>query len=325
MSGMMAVFWKELADYFSSKRFIILSLLVYVAGIITILLAAQNIRTMASGGTSSVFILLFLSAPGEFLRFFIERLSLFVSPFTFLFMLLIPFIGISFGIDSINSERTSGNLSRLLSQPIYRDAVINGKFLAGLIAMSILIASIVVLVAGMGLRMIGVPPTADEILRLFAFMLVSIIYGAFWMSLAVLFSVLFRNTTTSVLISVVLWIFFFVFSFFNIGQYIAGLIVPVGQSPGIDTLSQFETTYRLISRVSPFYLYGEAVQILLMPFITTANIATMLAGSVGTVNALSLGRSLLIVWPQLTSLIGLTALCFAISYIKFMREEIRAT
>jgi ABC-2 type transport system permease protein len=325
MSGMMAVFWKELADYFSSKRFIILSLLVYVAGIITILLAAQNIRTMAAGGTSTVFILLFLSAPQEFLRFFLERLSLFVSPFTFLFMLLIPFIGISFGIDSINGERTSGNLSRILAQPIYRDAVINGKFLAGLIAMSILIASIVILVAGMGLRMIGVPPTADEILRLFAFMLVSIIYGAFWMSLAVLFSVLFRSTTTSVLISVVLWIFFFVFSFFNIGQYIAGLIIPVDQTSGIDTLSQFETTYRLISRISPFYLYGEAVQILLMPFITTANIATMLANSIGTLNPLSLGRSLLVVWPQLTTLIALTGLCFAVSYIKFMREEIRST
>ena len=325
MSGLMAVFWKELADHFTSKRFIILSLLVYVAGIITILLAAQNIRSMAAGDTSTVFILLFLSAPEEFLRFFLSSFNLFISPFTFLFMLLIPFIGISFGIDSINTERTSGNLSRLLSQPIYRDAVINGKFLAGLIAMSILIVSIVILVAGMGLRMIGVPPTADEILRLFAFMFVSIIYGAFWMSIAVLFSVLFKNTTTSVLISVVLWIFFFVFSFFKIGQPIAGLIVPIDQSSSIDTLSQFEATYRLISRVSPFYIYGEAVQILLMPFITTANIATMLASSIGTVNPLSLGRSLLIVWPQLATLIGLTALCFAGSYIRFMREEIRST
>jgi ABC-2 type transport system permease protein len=321
MSGLMAVFWKELADYFNSKRFIILSILVYLAGILTILVAAQNIRSMVSGGTSTVFIFLFLSAPEEFLQFFFRWLNLFISPFTLLFMLLIPFIGISFGVDSINSERTSGNLSRLLSQPIYRDAVINGKFLAGLIAMSILIASIVILVAGMGLRMIGVPPTADEILRLFAFMFVSIIYGAFWMSIAVLFSVIFRSTTTSVLISVILWIFFFVFTFFRI----AGFIVPVEQSSGVDALFQFEATYRMISRISPFYLYGEAVQILLMPFITTTNVATMISRDIGTVNPLSLGRSLLIVWPQLATMIALSALCFAGSYIKFMREEIRST
>jgi ABC-2 type transport system permease protein len=187
--------------------------------------------------------------------------------------------------------------------------------------MSILIASIVILVAGMGLRMIGVPPTADEVLRLFSFMFASIIYGAFWMSIAVLFSVLFRSTTTSVLISVVLWIFFLAFTLFNI----AGLMVPVGQSSGAEALSQVEATYRLISRISPFYLYGEAVQILLLPFLTTANIATMLSSNIGTVTPLSLGRSLLIVWPQLVTMLALTALCFAISYIKFMREEIRAT
>jgi ABC-2 type transport system permease protein len=321
MSGLMAVFWKELADYFNSKRFIILSILVYLAGILTIFVAAQNIRNMVSGDISTVFIFLFLSGPEDFLKFSFSWFNLFMSPFTLLFMLLIPFIGISFGIDSINNERTSGNLSRLLSQPIYRDAVINGKFLAGLIAMSILIASIVVLVAGMGLRMIGVPPTADEILRLFAFMFVSIIYGAFWMSIAVLFSVLFKNTTTSVLIAVVLWVFFFAFTLFKI----AGFIVPVDQSSGIDTLFQVEATYRMISRISPFYLYGEAVQILLLPFLTTTNVATMISRDIGTVNPLSLGRSLLIVWPQLTSLIGLTALCFAGSYIKFMREEIRST
>ena len=325
MSGLMAIFWKELADHFNSKRFIILSILVYLAGILTIVVAAQNIRSMVTEDTNAVFIFLFLSAPAEMLQFFFKQFGLIMSPFTFLFMLLIPFIGISFGIDSINGERTSGNLSRLLSQPIYRDAVINGKFLAGLIAMSILIVSIVMLIAGMGLRMIGVPPTAEEILRIFTFIFVSIIYGAFWMSIAVLLSVLFRNTTTSLLISVVLWVFFFVFTLFNIGQPIAGLIVPVEQYSGIDTLSQFEATYRMISRVSPFYLYGEAVQILLMPFLTTTNIVTMVAGSIGTVNPLSLGRSLLIVWPQLVTMIALTALCFAGSYIKFMREEIRST
>jgi len=45
MSGLMAIFWKELADHFNSKRFIILSILVYLAGILTIVVAAQNISS----------------------------------------------------------------------------------------------------------------------------------------------------------------------------------------------------------------------------------------------------------------------------------------
>jgi ABC-2 type transport system permease protein len=39
---------------------------------------------------------------------------------------------------------------------------------------------------------------------------------------------------------------------------------------------------------------------------------------------LSLAQSVNIVWPHLTTLISLCAVCFGISYILFMREEIRA-
>src|SRR4030065_204390 len=198
MSGLMAIFWKELADHFNSKRFIILSLLIYLAGIATIYVAAQNIRTGITETTEFIFLRLFIVS-GETLPF---SLPFFLS-------LFIPIVGIALGFDAINSERASGNLSRILSQPLYRDSVINGKFLAGLVTLAILVVSIVILVAGMGLRMIGVPPTAEEILRLFAFIIVSIIYGAFWMSLAVLFSVFFGRPAPSHLASIALWIFLF--------------------------------------------------------------------------------------------------------------------
>jgi ABC-2 type transport system permease protein len=39
---------------------------------------------------------------------------------------------------------------------------------------------------------------------------------------------------------------------------------------------------------------------------------------------LSFGQSLLLVWPQVVGIIALAAVCFAASYIRFMREEIRA-
>ena len=39
---------------------------------------------------------------------------------------------------------------------------------------------------------------------------------------------------------------------------------------------------------------------------------------------LPLGQSLLVIWPQLTGLIAVTILCFALSYIIFMRREIRS-
>ncbi|MCX6008479.1 MAG: ABC transporter permease subunit [Chloroflexi bacterium] len=312
----MAVFWKELADHFTSKRFIILSLLIYLAGVATIYVAAQNIRSGITETTEFIFLRLFIVS-GETIPF----------SFPFFLSLFIPIVGIALGFDAINSERTSGNLSRILSQPLYRDSVVNGKFLAGLVTLAILVTSIVVLVAGMGLRMIGVPPTAEEILRLFAFIIVSIIYGAFWMSLAVLFSVLFGRIATSALASIALWIFLFLFMSM-IARAIAGAIVPIDQNSSLELVAHNDEIYRTISRISPSTLYGETVQVLLLPEMgnpssTLMMISIYAAGMIPS--PLRLGQSLLIIWPQLTSLIGLTALCFAASYIKFMREEIRST
>ncbi|MGA7678112.1 MAG: ABC transporter permease subunit [Dehalococcoidia bacterium] len=293
----MAIFWKELADHFNSKRFIILSILIYLASIFTIYVAAQNIRSGITETTQFIF-LRFFTISGE------------NQIFTFLFFLsfFIPIIGIALGFDAINGERASGNLSRLLSQPLYRDSVVNGKFLAGLVTLAILVTSIVLLVAGMGLRMIGVPPTAEEILRLFAFILVSIIYGAFWMSLSVLFSVLFKRIATAALASIALWIFLSLFVPI-IAQVVAGAN---GEIAGA------------IRHISPGVLYGEVTQVLLIPSHPTMFMISMYYTGLEP-NPLPLSQSLLIAWPQLTSLIALTALCFAISYIKFMREEIRST
>ena len=316
MPGLIAVFWKELADHFTSKRFIILFLLVYLAGIATIYVAAQSIRTGISDTTEFVFLRLFIVS-GENLPF----------SFPFFLSLFIPIVGIALGFDAINSERSSGNLSRVLSQPVYRDSVINGKFLAGLFTLATLIVSIVIVVGGMGLRMIGVPPTAEEVLRLFAFIFLSIIYGAFWLSLAVLFSILFRRTATSALASIALWIFLFFF-LSMIAGYIANASVPISQNSSAEILAQNDTIYRMVSRISPGTLYGESVRVLLMPEMGNASSTLMLISiyTAGLIpGSLSLEQSLIIVWPQIIGLVALTVICFAISYIRFMREEIRAT
>ena len=316
MSGLIAVFQKELADHLNSKRFIILLILFFLAAVLlTYFVTLPNIRGAATTGNQFIFLTLF-TVSGD-------------SPFNLLsfLYLFIPIVGIALGFDAVNSERTSGNLSRVLSQPLYRDSVINGKFLAGLATLSVLVVSMVVLVGGMGLRMIGVPPTAEEVLRLFAFIVVIIIYGAFWMSLAVLFSVFSKKIATSVLASIALWIFLFIFVAM-IARLIAGAVAPVDQNSSLDLVVRNDEIYRTISRISPSTLYSETVQVLLVPVMGSASSTLMLVsiytgGMIPT--PLPLGQSLLIIWPQLISLIALTAICFAASYIRFMREEVRAT
>ena len=315
MTGLMEIFWKELSDNFNSKRFVILFVLVYLAGVASIYIAAQNIRSTVDESTRFIFLNLFIVS-GEDLPF---SFPLFMSIF-------IPIIGIMLGFDAVNSERTSGNLSRLLAQPIYRDDVINGKFLAGLVMIAILIFSIVTLVAGLGLRMIGVPPEAEEVLRIFAFIFVSLLYGAFWMSLAIMFSVFFKKTATSAMASIAIWIFLFLFMSLIAGL-IANSIVPINDNSTVDEVAKFDTIFRMINRINPGTLYSESIQAILLPVMGSSSPTMMMIGIYSGLKPapLPIGQSLLIVWPQLVGLIALTAICFIIGYIKFMREEIRST
>lgn len=318
---MNAVFRKELADHLASWRFVILFVLVFLSAILAIYTATDNIRSVVTADTEFVFLNLFTVA-GE------GWPSILPPPFLFFLALFIPIIGIALGFDAINSERNSGNLSRLLSQPIYRDSVINGKFLAGLAVLSIIIVSVIAIVAGLGLRIVGVPPCGEEVLRLLIFAIISIIYGAFWIALAVLFSVLFNSPATSMLSCVGLWAFFFFFMYIFpvIPLAIAGASVPIDQNSSLEVIARYYDILGMVGRISPCTLYGEATNALLIPEMGSLNPILMLGALFGgrMLTTLPFNQSLLLIWPQIVSIIALAAVCFAISYIKFMREEIRA-
>lgn len=310
---MYAVFRKELADHLSSKRFTILFLLVFLAAVFAIYIALQNIRSVVTPSTEFVFLKIFTTS-GKSMPSFLFFLSLFI-----------PIIGIALGFNSINGERSSGNLSRLLSQPIYRDSVINGKFLAGLAVLGVMVATVVAIVAGLGLRIVGVPPSAEEVMRLLFFAVLSVIYGAFWMALAALFSVFFNRAATSMLASLAVWIFFFFFMSM-IAVAMANAMVPVDQNSSTELLLRNAEVQGMLGRISPCTLYGEATAALLTPELGSLNVALLVVTSVRgrLATPLPLSESLLLVWPQVVSIIALLAICFAVSYIKFMREEIRS-
>jgi len=290
ISGLLTVFHKELADIFTSWRFIILFLIIFAVGIVAIYIDAQYIKQSV---VEAQFIFLQLyTTSGQALPIFILFIAFFM-----------PVVGIILGFDAINSEQNNGTMSRLLSQPIYRDSVINGKFLAGIITIAIMLTSLVLLVGGLGLRMIGIPPTSEEAVRLMSFLIISIVYGAFWLGVAMLFSVFFRRVATSALASIAIWMLF-------------GFMGFMFMFPSFLQLGQRAFT---IMQASPVALFWQITILLLVPT------AAVQKGALVPTSALPIGQSLLIAWPYLVSIIALTVVCFAISYIKFMRAEIRST
>ncbi len=307
---MFAIVRKELADYVTSIRFIASFLLVIVVSVTGLVAASQGIRS-ANLPEGIVFLGLFTTS------------GPLTPSLTYLVSLLIPIIGIAMGFDAINSERAGGTLSRVLAQPVFRDSVINGKFLAGVVALSIMVGTMLLLVAGYGLSMIGVPPTPEEIIRLFAYFAMTIVYGAFWMGLAILFSIIFRRVAASLLFSLALWMFFSIFILL-IAPGIANVLVPTADGAQAELIRNVELQ-RMITRFSPNILFQEATTVLLVPLVRSLGMVSASQAAYMVPNPLSLGQSILLIWPHITSLISLSAVCFAASYILFMRQEIRAT
>jgi len=188
-----------------------------------------------------------------------------------------------------------------------------------------MIVGVVAIVAGLGIRIVGVPPTGEEVARLLAFVFISIVYAGFWLALAVLFSVFFRRTATSMLASLAVWIVFFFFVAAIAGA-VANASAPVDANSTIEALTRNATIEGALSRISPCTLYGEATIGLLTPEVGTMNSALYVMSyySGRMSNPLPLQDSLLLVWPQMVTIIALCAICFAASYIRFMREEIRS-
>lgn len=318
--GWRVVAEKEFSDHIVSIRFLILIGLMSLAAVAAVNAAAGGIRAASAGISADL--------PGLFLKLFaIQPESSRIPPFFELVGLLGPLFGIAFGFDAVNGERSQGTLPRLLSQPIYRDDVINGKFLAGIMVIALVLVSLTMMVAGLGLARIGVVPTLPEVIRLIGFIIASIAYIGFWLALSILFSVMFRKAATSALAAIAAWLVASLFALMLVGIF-ADLLSPLPQGPTLDEAIANERTQRNLSFIFPQTLYKESSIALLDPEKRTFDVLGFFSlqnpKSGAVPGPLSLEQSLSIVWPQVTGLVTLTILCFAGAYVSFMKQEVRA-
>ena len=306
-------------DHFSSTRFLLISALIVMVGVIIASMVGMSIQEEVKGMAKPTLLFLMLFTSTGKLFSFVQFIGFFG-----------PLIGIILGFDAINRERVQRTLSKLVSQPIYRDSIINAKFLAGVATIGIVLVAIVLIISGLGIRLIGVVPGAEEIWRLVIYLIASLLYIAFWLGISILFSVVFRSTATSALASLAVWIFFSFFISLGAG-FLADALAPLSQSgTGVDPemLLKHEGVRRITSLFSPITLYGDATSTILDPMRKTTQ-SLILMGPMERLsltrfqNPLPLLQSLIIVIPHLISIVAITLLCFGICYYVFMRQEIR--
>jgi ABC-2 type transport system permease protein len=311
-TGLGAVFLKEFADHLSSVRMRVLEGLIVLIGVGTLYSTIGDIKSITT------------SDPFLFLRIFTGAREAKLS-FPVLLSFAIPIIALGLGFDAVNSEFSRRTLSRVLSQPVYRDAVLLGKFLAALATLAVSLTVLWLFLFGLGLILLGVPPSGEEVARAFSFLGVALAYAGVWLAAAILFSVVFRSAATSALCTLGLWLLVTV-----IWSWVVGLIVDalapneLVRLLGIQSVEQLQWQLAL-SRISPNTLFIEAMLALLEPSTRTLGLVfpTDLIGAVPNA-PLSFGQSLLVCWPQITALVATVIGLFAVTYVIFQRQEIRA-
>lgn len=318
MYGLAAIYRKELEDHFSNVRFTLLLTVILMISLIMAFMTGAGLRKELEGFTKPalVFLMLFTSTGTLF------SLVQFVAFFG-------PLIGLVLGFDAINRERAQRTLAKLVAQPIHRDAIINGKFLAGITTVALLLAAITLMTAGLGLWVLGVVPGGEEVGRLGAWLVLSVFYVGFWLGLAIFCSVVLRGMATSALAVLAVWIFLAFFVPLG-ATLIADGVAPVDSQATIETALRHEQIKRAVNYVSPIALYSDATAVMLDPLRRTTR-SLILMGPLERMSLsrfespLPLAQSALVVAPHLMLLLAATLTCFAASYACFMRQEVRTT
>ena len=116
--GVGAVFLKELSDHLTGARMFVLEWLIVLTAAAAVYVSIQQIKNTSA------------EDPFLFLRLFTQAGEQVPLSFATLLSFLVPLVAIGLGFDLVNSEHSRRTLSRVLSQPIYRDALLFGKFFA---------------------------------------------------------------------------------------------------------------------------------------------------------------------------------------------------
>jgi ABC-2 type transport system permease protein len=191
---------KEFKDNLNSKRFIILFGLLALLSIIG---AVSGISTYNSDLATYNSDLQRVGSAATGMRFFANMpsiLEIFNSYGTYIasFGML---LALSMGFDLISREKEEGTLKILLTHPVFRDQVINGKILGSTAMMIVVLLSTFLAIVAIML-FFGIVPAGDDLLRLGVFFLVVVLFLVAYLAIAIMSSTLSKSSSMAMLIAI---------------------------------------------------------------------------------------------------------------------------
>lgn len=245
----------------------------------------------------------------------------------------------------------------MLVRPLYRDSIINGKIIGSMAILVVALAVTIILSIAL-LMLQGITPTGDDLVNILSFFIVLALFSLAFLAIAIMASVIAKNSTLAILIALGLVVFSLCIPNFSssLSSIILGPAPPEtipysnsavlqlnaesGGPHAVHVGNSSEGRVTTINAVemmdNPAYIEFERNEWaitgtldLISPIYDFNSISSAVVQPV-TVdidpNGYVIGSTnnrILTVIPEIISLLLITILGFAIAYVKFMRIDIR--
>ena len=356
---------KEFSDHITSRRFIIILALFLVISAVSIHDGIELYNNRLESYNEQLQHMPEAEIEGPYPGWMPEKPSIML---VFLFMMsymatLGSILALAIGFDLVSKEKESRSLKTLLSHPIYRDEIINGKVLGGVGALGFAMALALAIAIAM-LLVFSVVPTLDEFAAILIFGVVSLGFLIAYFAVAITMSTVAKESGNALIYTLV--IFFVVSSLLPVlgtmaadafagdppeppnvdysrtfvtggGSVTAVRSVAVNdpQAPQEDTdpewkayeeeLQTYYEKLRLINDVSSI-LSPQMNYYRVAMAVTNPSLSTMIYSAYSPEmpeETPGLADALGQVWMNIAALIVFPSVFFAATYVKFMRMDIR--
>jgi ABC-2 type transport system permease protein len=272
-------------------------------------------------------------------------------------LMLGAILAIAMGFDLLSKEKETRSLKSLLSCPVFRDEIINGKALGGTLALVFAMGTALLISLAI-LLVFSIVPSMNELAAILVFGIVSIVFLLAYFAIALMMSTVSRDSGSALLCTLV--IFFILGSLLPVvGSTVAGMVAgepperpafhiqheteesegPITKEVHEEEMQQYQEELMAWSEkrrpitdafniISPNMNYQKISFLISNPQIYSAvyEQSTPTSGSMTIAfggEAPSLQEMLGKVWKNILALIIFSIVFFALAYIKFMRMDIR--
>lgn len=203
-NGFFAIAEKELQDHIHSRKFLMFLSIILIVTIIGMATGSVDYNKQIDNYNENIAVV--EEEMGQESYWYKPSVMTIFSSVGVLLASLGAILGIAMGFDLITKEKESKSLKILLSHPIYRDEVINGKAAGGILALALALFITFIIASGIML-IFGIVPSGDEMVYIAVFGLAAFLMIFSYFAISMFMSTIAEDSGNSLVYTLIIFVF----------------------------------------------------------------------------------------------------------------------